>query len=100
MFDAFDVAAFRYLLNPGGRGKVFPGFARAVAQIGAKQKKTARTLTLQPDVPAPRLLWADLDGGAAGSFQMDWPGKAVCVPPDTALLHFHRPAWAVWQTWR
>ena len=47
VFDAFDVGAFQYLLKPVNEEKFARIFARAVAQIGAKRKKTARTLTLQ-----------------------------------------------------
>ena len=47
VFDAFDVGAFQYLLKPLNEEKFARIFARAVAQIGAKRKKTARTLTLQ-----------------------------------------------------
>ena len=47
VFDAFGVGAFQYLLKPVNEEKFARIFARAVAQIGAKRKKTARTLTLQ-----------------------------------------------------
>ena len=47
VYDAFDVGAFQYLLKPVDEEKFAQVFTRAVAQIGAKQGKTARTLTLQ-----------------------------------------------------
>ena len=47
VFDAFDVGAFQYLLKPVDEKKFAQVFARAVAQIGARREKPARTLTLQ-----------------------------------------------------
>ena len=47
VFDAFDVGAFQYLLNPVDEEKFAQVFTRAVAQIGTAREKPGPVLTLQ-----------------------------------------------------
>ncbi len=45
VFDAFDVSAFQYLLKPVDEEKFSQVFARAAAQVEARRRKPARSLT-------------------------------------------------------